>query len=102
MGKKETPSDDEVLQAFRACKDLDEEEAGRMAPEIMGGCLAAIQIFVFVLAVLASVRFCAVPVDVGFIMLCFSSPASPLRSVVLAMVIMVAALAPLDARLSSL
>lgn len=39
MGKKETPSDDEVLQAFRACKDLDEEEAGRMAPEIMAVAL---------------------------------------------------------------
>ncbi len=39
MGKKETPSDDEVLRAFRACKDLDEEEARRMAPEIMAVAL---------------------------------------------------------------
>eukprot|EP00435_Cladocopium_sp_Y103_P055011 s202_g18.t1 len=37
--KKEQPSDEEVLQAFRACNDLDEEKAVAMAPEIMAVAL---------------------------------------------------------------
>lgn len=33
--KKEGPTDEEILQAFRGCEFLDEEEATRKAPEIM-------------------------------------------------------------------
>lgn len=37
--KKEQPSDEDVLQAFRACNDLDEAKAVAMAPEIMAVAL---------------------------------------------------------------
>ena len=35
MVKKEPPSEDEMLQAFRACPILDKEEAMQLCPEIV-------------------------------------------------------------------